>query len=91
MSLELKTRLLKTLSKNPNLGLSVKQDFLQSISQERSRLILNETSQNPVNYVKNLEFGIFSQSILGDSLMESTVRQSKLGGKHSLYQKSIKE
>ena len=90
MSLELKTRLLKTLSKNPKLEQSVKQDFLQSLSQERSR-ILNETSQNPVNFVKNLEFGIFSQSLLGDSLMESTVRQSKLGGKHSLYQKSIKE
>ena len=43
MSLELKTRLLKTLSKNPRLEQSVKQDFLQSLSQERSR-ILNETS-----------------------------------------------
>jgi hypothetical protein len=43
MSLELKTRLLKTLSKNPKLEKSVKQDFLQSLSQERSR-ILNETS-----------------------------------------------
>jgi hypothetical protein len=43
MSLELKTRLLKTLSKNPKLEQSVKQDFLQSLSQERSR-ILNETS-----------------------------------------------
>jgi hypothetical protein len=90
MSLELKTRLLKTLSNNPRLDFSVKQDFLHSISQEKSR-ILNETSQNPVTFVKNLEFGIFSQSILGDSLMDSTVRQSKLGGKNSLYQKSIKE
>lgn len=43
MSLELKTRLLKTLSKNPRLEQSVKQDFLQSLSQERSR-VLNETS-----------------------------------------------
>ena len=32
MSLELKTRLLKTLSKNPRLDFSIKQDFLQSIS-----------------------------------------------------------
>jgi len=43
MSLELKTRLLKTLSKNPRLEQSVKQDFLHSLSQERSR-VLNETS-----------------------------------------------
>lgn len=89
MSLELKTRLLKALSKNPNLEYSLKQDFLQSISQEKSR-VLNETSQNQATFVKNLEIGIFSQSVLGDSLMESTLRQSKLGGKHSLYQKSIK-
>jgi hypothetical protein len=90
MSLDLKTRLLKALSNNPKLEVSIKQDYLQSVSQERSR-ILNETQNMQGNYVKNLEFGIFSPSVLGDSLMESTVRQSKLGGKHSLYQKSIKE
>ena len=73
MSLELKTRLLKPLSNNPNLEYSLKQDFLQSISQDKSR-VLNETSQNQATFVKNLEIGIFSQSILGDSLMESTLR-----------------